>query len=98
MGDGGCSRGRGCVFNYGWFILPYGRNHYNTVKQFSSNNKKQNIYYNNMEKENISDEPGPKDFPLLVLTDMSRAGFMDVTSLPSTRPPRASGFLPKTSI
>jgi len=85
------------VFNYGWFILSYARNH-NIVKQFSSNNKKQNIYYNNMEKENISDEPGPKDFPLLVLTDMSRAGFMNVTPFPSTGPPRASGFLPKTSI
>ena len=50
-GNGGCSRGRGCVFNYGWFILSYGRNHYNIVKQFSSNNKKENIYYNNMGKK-----------------------------------------------
>lgn len=87
------------MFNYGWFILSYGRNHYNIVKQFSSNNKKENIYYNNMgKKKNISDEPGPKDLPALVLTDISRAGFMDVTPLPSTGPPRASGFLPKTSI
>ena len=62
-GKGGCSRGSGYMFNYGWFILSYGRNHYNIVKQFSSNNRKESIYHNNMGEKNISDEPGPKGPP-----------------------------------
>ena len=33
----GGSRGRGCMYTYGWFTLLYGRNQHNTVKQLSSN-------------------------------------------------------------
>ena len=33
----GGSRGRGHMYIYGWFMLMYGRNQYNTVKQLSSN-------------------------------------------------------------
>ena len=33
----GGSRGRGHMYTYGWFMLMYGRNQYNSVKQLSSN-------------------------------------------------------------
>jgi len=33
----GCSRGRGHVYTYGWFMLMYGRNSHNIVKQLSFN-------------------------------------------------------------
>ena len=36
-GRGRSSRWRGCMYNYGWFKLLYGRNQYNIVKQFSFN-------------------------------------------------------------
>ena len=35
-GEGG-SRGRGHMYTYDWFILLYGRNQRNIVKQLSSN-------------------------------------------------------------
>ena len=31
------SRGRGHAYTYGWFMLIYGRNQHNIVKQLSSN-------------------------------------------------------------
>ena len=31
------SRGRGHIYNYDWFVLLYGRNQHNMVKQLSSN-------------------------------------------------------------
>ena len=33
----GGSRERGCMYTYGWFMLMYGREQHNTVKQLSSN-------------------------------------------------------------
>ena len=33
----GDSKGRGFMYNYGWFMLLYGRNKHNIVKHFSSN-------------------------------------------------------------
>ena len=33
----GGSRGRGHMYTYGWFMLMYGRNQHNIVKQLSSN-------------------------------------------------------------
>ena len=36
----GGSRGRGHMFVYGWFMLMYGRNQHNIVKQLTSNEKK----------------------------------------------------------
>ena len=33
----GSSRGRGHMYAYGWFMLIFGRNHHNTVKQLSFN-------------------------------------------------------------
>ena len=33
----GCSRERGHMYTYGWFVLIYGRNKHNTVKQLSFN-------------------------------------------------------------
>ena len=34
---GGVSRGSGHMYTYGWFMLMYGRNQYNVIKQLSSN-------------------------------------------------------------
>ena len=36
-GVGWGERGRWYVYNYGWFVLSYGRNHHHIVKQFSFN-------------------------------------------------------------
>ena len=43
----GGSRGWGHICTYGWFMLMYGRNQYNLVKQLSFNfrNKKRNSYF-----------------------------------------------------
>ena len=43
----GDSRGWEHICTYGWFMLMYGRNQYNLVKQLSSNfrNKKRNSYF-----------------------------------------------------
>ena len=40
-GMGGGSRGKGCMYTYGWLVLLYSRNQHNTVKQLSSSYKKQ---------------------------------------------------------
>ena len=37
--DGG-SKGRGHMYTYGWFMLMYGRNRYNIIKQYLSIKKK----------------------------------------------------------
>ena len=33
----GASRERGCIYTYGWFMLMFGRNQHNSVKQLSFN-------------------------------------------------------------
>ena len=37
VGWEGGSRGRGHMYTFGWFMLMYGRDQYNTVKQLASN-------------------------------------------------------------